>query len=50
VPSLGELSEEIKEISTQVGIDVEERERSGSYFQLDRAPIYEKVQISSRID
>ncbi len=44
VSSLEDLPEEIRQRALEVGVIPEEKERAGSYFQLDRAPIYSKVQ------
>ncbi|MBE0416564.1 MAG: SufD family Fe-S cluster assembly protein [Coriobacteriia bacterium] len=43
VASLASLEKQIREIAAEVGMDTSEEGRSGSYFQLDRTPIYEKV-------
>ncbi len=44
VESLESLERQIKEVALGVGIDASERGRSGSYFQVDRTPIYQRVQ------
>ncbi|MBC7328322.1 SufD family Fe-S cluster assembly protein [bacterium] len=44
VDSLLELDSELVSRALEVGVDVQEAERAGTYFQLDRAPIYKKMQ------
>jgi len=44
IASLDALERQVREVALMSGFTAEEREeRSGSYFQLDRTPIYEKV-------
>ena len=43
VASLASLEKQMREVAAGVGMDTSEEARSGSYFQLDRTPIYEKV-------
>lgn len=43
VDSLEALEQQVKEVVLGVGIDTSEADRSGSYFQIDRSPIYERV-------
>lgn len=44
IESLASLQRQIKETVIHSGFVADESERSGSYFQLDRTPIYERVQ------
>ncbi len=44
VDSLEELGEEVVSRALEVGIETREERRAGTYFQLDRAPIYKKMQ------
>jgi Fe-S cluster assembly scaffold protein SufB len=41
--SLQSLERQVREAALMSGFDANEAERSGSYFQLDRTPIYQKV-------
>lgn len=43
VESLESLEKQVKEVALGVGIDTKEENRSGTYFQVDRSPIYERV-------
>jgi uncharacterized protein len=43
VASLASLEKQMREVAAGVGMDTSEGARAGSYFQLDRTPIYEKV-------
>ncbi|MCX8007841.1 MAG: SufD family Fe-S cluster assembly protein [Coriobacteriia bacterium] len=43
VESLESLEKQVKEVALGVGIDTKEENRSGTYFQVDRTPIYERV-------
>ncbi len=43
VARLASLEKQMREVATDVGMDTSEEGRSGSYFQVDRTPIYEKV-------
>ncbi len=43
VESLEALDKQMKEVALGVGIDASEEGRSGSYFQVDRSPIYQRV-------
>jgi Fe-S cluster assembly scaffold protein SufB len=44
VASLKSLTKQMKEAALYAGVDAEEAFRSGSYFQVDYSPIYQKVQ------
>ncbi|MDI6900607.1 MAG: SufD family Fe-S cluster assembly protein [Anaerosomatales bacterium] len=44
VESLASLNKQIKETALEIGFDASEAGRSGSYFQMDRSPIYRKVE------
>ncbi|GAB4279161.1 MAG: SufD family Fe-S cluster assembly protein [Coriobacteriia bacterium] len=44
VDSLASLEKQVREAAFAVGVDPEQRERSGSYVQVDRSAIYEAVQ------
>ena len=44
IDSLESLQRQIKETVIHSGFVADESERSGSYFQMDRTPIYERVQ------
>jgi len=44
VDSLEKLDEQVAARALEVGIDTREEGRAGTYFQLDRAPIYKKMQ------
>lgn len=44
VDSLRELDKELAESALEVGVDTKEEGRAGTYFQLDRTPIYKKMQ------
>lgn len=44
IDSLASLEKQIKETVIHSGFVADESERSGSYFQMDRTPIYERVQ------
>ena len=44
IDSLASLERQVKETVLLSGFDSDESERSGSYFQMDRTPIYERVQ------
>ncbi len=43
IDSLEALERQVKEVALAVGIDTSETDRSGSYFQIDRSPIYQRV-------
>lgn len=43
VESLESLEKQVREVALSVGIDAKEENRSGTYFQVDRSPIYERV-------
>ncbi len=43
VESLEALDKQMKEIALGVGVDSSEEGRSGTYFQVDRSPIYQRV-------
>jgi len=43
VESLESLDRQMKEVALSVGVDSSEEGRSGTYFQVDRSPIYERV-------
>ncbi len=43
VACLASLGRQMREVAAGVGMDTSEEGRSGSYFQLDRTPIYERV-------
>lgn len=43
VSSLSSLPREIQEIAKSVGVDVQEKDRSGTYVQLDSSAIYKRV-------
>lgn len=43
IQSLSSLPDEIQEIAKSAGIDIQEKERSGSYVQLDSSAIYKRV-------
>ena len=44
IASLDSLQKQIKETALMSGFDTDESNRSASYFQLDRSPIYERVE------
>jgi len=44
VESLESLDKQVKETALDIGFDTTEKGRSGSYFQMDRSPIYRKVE------
>ncbi|MBN1193330.1 MAG: SufD family Fe-S cluster assembly protein [Coriobacteriia bacterium] len=44
IASLESLERQVKETALLSGFDAEETERSASFFQMDRTPIYERVQ------
>jgi len=44
IASLDALQKQIKETALMSGFDTDEVNRSASYFQLDRSPIYERVE------
>ncbi|HAL30963.1 MAG TPA: ABC transporter ATP-binding protein [Coriobacteriia bacterium] len=44
IASLDSLQRQIKETALMSGFDTDESNRSASYFQLDRSPIYERVE------
>jgi len=44
IDSLASLERQVKETVLMSGFDSDESERSASYFQMDRTPIYERVQ------
>ncbi|MGB4593489.1 MAG: SufD family Fe-S cluster assembly protein [Coriobacteriia bacterium] len=44
IDSLESLQKQVKETVIHSGFVADESERSGSYFQMDRTPIYERVQ------
>lgn len=44
VKSLEELDRELVDRALEVGVDAKEEGRAGTYFQLDRAPIYKRMQ------
>ncbi len=44
VESLASLNKQTKEAALEIGFDTTEEGRSGSYFQMDRSPIYRKVE------
>lgn len=44
IDSLASLERQVKETVIMSGFDADESERSASYFQMDRTPIYERVQ------
>lgn len=44
IDSLASLQRQVKETVLLSGFDANESERSASYFQMDRTPIYERVQ------
>ncbi|MDZ4655071.1 MAG: SufD family Fe-S cluster assembly protein [Coriobacteriia bacterium] len=44
VESLESLNKQTKEAALSIGFDTTEAGRSGSYFQMDRSPIYRKVE------
>ena len=44
IASLDSLQRQVKETVIMSGFDADETERSASYFQMDRTPIYERVQ------
>ena len=44
IASLDSLQRQIKETALMSGFDTDETNRSASYFQLDRSPIYERVE------
>ncbi len=44
IDSLASLERQVKETVLLSGFDSDESERSASYFQMDRTPIYERVQ------
>ncbi|MDO9555973.1 MAG: SufD family Fe-S cluster assembly protein [Coriobacteriia bacterium] len=44
VESLESLNKQTKEAALDIGFDTTEDDRSGSYFQMDRSPIYRKVE------
>ncbi len=43
VSSLSSLPQEIQEVAKSVGVDVHEKDRSGTYVQLDSSAIYKRV-------
>jgi Fe-S cluster assembly scaffold protein SufB len=43
ISKLSELSKEDKKSASNVGIEIKERKRSGSFFQMDHSVIYENV-------
>ncbi len=43
VESLESLDKQMREVALNVGVDTSEEGRSGTYFQVDRSPIYERV-------
>lgn len=43
IASLASLKRQMREAAAEVGMDTSEEDRSASFFQLDRTPIYEKV-------
>ena len=43
VESLESLDKQMREVALSVGVDTSEEGRSGTYFQVDRSPIYERV-------
>ncbi len=43
IESLEALDKQMKEIALGVGVDSSEEGRSGTYFQVDRSPIYQRV-------
>lgn len=43
VANIESIQKQIREVALMSGFTSDESERSGSYFQLDRTPIYEKV-------
>jgi Fe-S cluster assembly scaffold protein SufB len=43
VQSLASLEKQVRETALMSGFTTDESERSGSYFQMDRTPIYERV-------
>jgi Fe-S cluster assembly scaffold protein SufB len=43
VDSLSSLEKQVRETALMTGFTADESERSGSYFQMDRTPIYERV-------
>lgn len=43
VESLESLEKQVKEVALGVGIDTKEENRSATYFQVDRSPIYQRV-------
>lgn len=44
IDSLASLERQVKETALMSGFDSDESERSASFFQMDRTPIYERVQ------
>lgn len=44
VDSLASLEKQVREAALGIGFDSSEEGRSGSYFQMDRSPIYRKVE------
>lgn len=46
IDSLASLEKQIRETALMSGFTADETERSGSYFQLDRTPVYERVETA----
>lgn len=46
IDSLASLERQVRETALMSGFTADESERSGSYFQLDRTPIYERVEAA----